>query len=99
MPVQSRFPVDRFAGPRPAYLQSALFLLRDPEAVTQIDPRTLALPYFNVFCYTGRATLPKPTLGPTGSQSGAKVTSKVTPNDIQSEIGSLPFRKPCNLDF
>ena len=49
MPVQSRFPVDRFAGPRPAYLQSALFLLRDTEAVTQIDPHKLALPYFNVF--------------------------------------------------
>jgi len=54
---------------------------------------------FHRFFYTGPATLQKPTLGPTGSQSGAKVTSKVTPNDLQSEIGSLPFRKPCNLDF
>ena len=49
MPVQSRFPVDRLAGPRPAYLQSALFLLRDTEAVTPNGPRLTALPFFNIF--------------------------------------------------
>ena len=54
---------------------------------------------FHRFFNIGPATLQKPTLGPTGSQSGAKVTSKVTPNDLKSEIGSLPFRKPCNLDL
>ena len=55
--------------------------------------------FFSMFCCTASSTFPKPLLGPTWVQSWAKVTSKVTPNDVQSDIPNLIFRKSCNLVF